>query len=149
MNKIALEYTNTSEIEAKREEALRQESNRYYNAYKPLELKFYQEFKKANVEFHYVNLRGSDVYWNDKYGTFDFLSNYGPDGILYKISKKKTKKYSVEIYGSCGKPNIHVSKETDVTYNTIINNDPIEYVYETEDNDYYHFVYTESMCKLK
>lgn len=102
MNKIALEYTNTSEIEAKREEALRQESNRYYNAYKPLELKFYQEFKKANVEFHYVNLHGSAVRWNYKYGTFDFLSNYGPDGILYKISKKKTKKYSVEIYGSCG-----------------------------------------------
>ena len=100
--KIALEYTNTSEIEAKREEALRQESNRYYNAYKPLELKFYQEFKKANVEFHYVDLCGSDVRWNYKYGTFDFLSNYGPDGILYKISKKKTKKYSIEIYGSCG-----------------------------------------------
>ena len=102
MNKIALEYTNTSEIEAKREEALRQESNRYDNAYKPLELKFYQEFKKANVEFHYVNLRGSDVYWNHKYGTFDFLSNYGPDGKLYKISKKKTKKYSIEVYGHSG-----------------------------------------------
>ena len=102
MNKIALEYTNTSELETKREEALRQESNRYYNAYKPLELKFYQEFKKANVEFHYVDLRGSDVCWNHKYGTFDFLSNYGPDGILYKISKKKTKKYSIEIYGSYG-----------------------------------------------
>ena len=101
-NKIALEYTNTSEIEAKREEALRQESNRYYNAYKPLELKFYQEFKKANVKFHYVDLRGSNVCWNYKYGTFDFLSNYGPDGNLYKISKKKTKKYSIEIYGSCG-----------------------------------------------
>ena len=101
-NKIALEYTNTSEIEAKREEALHQESNRYYNAYKPLELKFYQEFKKANVEFHYVDLRGSNVCWNYKYGTFDFLSNYGPDGILYKISKKKTKKYSIEIYGRCG-----------------------------------------------
>ena len=102
MNKIALEYTNTSEIEAKREEALRQESHRYYNAYKPLELKFYQEFKKAKVEFHYVDLRGSNVCWNYKYGTFDFLSNYGPDGILYKISKKKTKKYCVEIYGSSG-----------------------------------------------
>lgn len=102
MNKIALEYTNTIEIEAKREEALRQESNRYYNAYKPLELAFYKEFAKSKVEFHYVDLRGSDVYWNYKYGTFDFLSNYGPDGILYKISKKKTKKYSIEIYGRDG-----------------------------------------------
>lgn len=101
-NKITLEYTNTAELKAKREEALRQESNRYYNAYKPLELKFYQEFKKANVEFHYVDLRGSNVCWNYKYGTFNFLSNYGPDGILYKISKKKTKKYCVEIYGRCG-----------------------------------------------
>ena len=102
MNKITLEYTDTAELQAKREEALRQESNRYHNAYKPLELKFYQEFKKANVEFHYVDLCGSAVRWNHKYGTFDFLSNYGPDGILYKISKKKTKKYCVEVYGSCG-----------------------------------------------
>lgn len=102
MNKIALEYTNTAELEAKKDAALRQESNRYYNAYKPLEVKFYQEFAKSKVEFHYIDLRGSDVYWNHKYGTFDFLSNYGPDGILYKISKKKTKKYSVAIYGSCG-----------------------------------------------
>lgn len=101
-NKIALEYTDTAEIEAKREEALRKADSDYYNAYKPLELKFYQEFNKANVEFHYVDLYGSSVCWNHKYGTFDFLSNYGPDGILYKISKKKTKKYSVEIYGSCG-----------------------------------------------
>lgn len=102
MKKIALEYTSTAEIEAKREEALRQESNRYYDAYKPLELKFYQEFKKSKVEFHYVDLRGSDVCWNYKYGTFDFLSNYGPDGKLYKISNKKTKKYSIEIYGRDG-----------------------------------------------
>ena len=101
-NKIALEYTDTAEIEAKRDEALRQESNRYYNAYKPLELKFYQEFDKSGVEFHYVDLYGSSISWNHKYGTFDFLSNYGPDGILYKISKKKTKKYSIEIYGSGG-----------------------------------------------
>lgn len=102
MNKIALEYTNTSEIEDKKYEALRKADSDYYNAYKPLELKFYQEFKKANVKFHYVDLRGSDVCWNYKYGTFDFLSNYGPNGILYKISKKKTKKYNIEIYGSCG-----------------------------------------------
>lgn len=101
-NKIALEYTDTAEIEAKREEALLQESRRYYNAYKPLEVKFYQEFAKSKVEFHYIDLYGFNVSWNHKYGTFDFLSNYGPDGILYKISKKKTKKYSVEIYGRCG-----------------------------------------------
>ena len=102
MKKIALEYTNTAEIEAKCEEALRQESNRYYNAYKPLELKFYQEFAKSKVEFHYINLNGTHTGVKFKYGTFNFLSNYGPDGVLYKISKKKTKKYSIEIYGSGG-----------------------------------------------
>lgn len=121
MNKIALDYTNTSEIEAKREEALRQESNRYYNAYKPLELKFYQEFKKSKVEFHYVDLRGSDVCWNHKYGTFDFLSNYGPDGILYKISKKKTKKYSIEIYGSGGYG--YIEPEAHEWYKAILDED--------------------------
>ena len=101
-NKIALEYTNTAELEAKKDAALREESNRYYNAYKPLELAFYKEFAKSKVEFHYVNLYRATVGWNHKYNTFDFLSNYGPDGVLYKISKKKTKKYSIEIYGSSG-----------------------------------------------
>lgn len=92
MNKIALEYTDTAEIEAKREEALRQESNRYYNAYKPLELKFYQEFDKSGVEFHTVNTDGVRT---KKLTESQFLSNYGPDGVLYKISDKKTKKYCV------------------------------------------------------
>lgn len=102
MKKIAVEYTNTAEIEAKCEEALRQESNRYYDAYKPLELKFYQEFAKSKVEFHRIDLSGAITNIHFIYNTFDFLSNYGPDGILYKISKKKTKKYSIEIYGHCG-----------------------------------------------
>lgn len=99
MKKIALEYTNTAEIEAKKEEALRQESNRYYNAYKPLELKFYQEFAKSKVEFHHIDLSGSLTNIRFIYNTFDFLNTYGPDGILYKISKKETKKYSVDIGG--------------------------------------------------
>lgn len=90
--KIALEYTNTAEIEAKREEALRQESHRYYNAYKPLELKFYQEFDKSGVEFHTVNTVGVRT---KKLTEYQFLSNYGPNGVLYKISDKKTKKYCV------------------------------------------------------
>ena len=91
-NKIALDYTDTSEIEAKREEALRQESNRYYNAYKPLELKFYQEFKKSKVEFHKVE--PSSYITGKNMSEYRILSEYGPDGILYKISKKKTKKYN-------------------------------------------------------
>lgn len=92
MNKIALEYTDTAELETKREEALRQESKRYYNAYKPLELKFYQEFDKSGVEFHTVNTDGVRT---KKLTEYQFLSNYGPDGVLYKISDKKTKKYCV------------------------------------------------------
>lgn len=121
MNKIALEYTDTAELEAKKDAALREETNRYNNAYKPLELKFYQEFKKSNVEFHYINLYGSSTGMNYKYCTSDFLSNYGPDGILYKISKKKTKKYCVEIYGSSGYR--YIEPEAHEWYKAIIDED--------------------------
>ena len=121
MNKIALEYTDTAEIEAKKDAALRQESNRYYNAYKPLEIAFYKEFAKSKVEFHLVDFYGSYVRWNHKYGTFDFLSNHGHDGILYKISKKKTKKYSVEIHGRCGYA--YIEPEAHEWYNAIMDED--------------------------
>ena len=95
-NKIALEYTNTSEIEAKKDAALREETNRYNNAYKPLELAFYKEFAKSKVEFHLVD-QYSHI--QRKYSSeYKFLSEYGPDGNLYKISDKKTKKYCVEIW---------------------------------------------------
>lgn len=119
MKKIELEYTNTAEIEAKKEEALRQESNRYYNAYKPLELKFYQEFAKTKVEFHNVDVDGRIERRNSEYR---FLSEYGPDGVLYKISNKKTKKYCIELsfvpngWSIAG----YISKEADEWYKAII-----------------------------
>ena len=95
-NKIALEYTNTAELEAKKDAALREETNRYSNAYKPLELAFYKEFAKSKVEFHIVD-QYSHI--QRKFSSeYKFLSEYGPDGNLYKISDKKTKKYCVEIW---------------------------------------------------
>mgnify|MGYP003456424598 FL=1 len=94
--KIALEYTNTAELEAKKDAALREETNRYSNAYKPLELAFYKEFAKSKVEFHIVD-QYSHI--QRKFSSeYKFLSEYGPDGNLYKISDKKTKKYCVEIW---------------------------------------------------
>ena len=94
--KIALEYTNTAELEAKKDAALREETNRYNNAYKPLELAFYKEFAKSKVEFHLVD-QFSHI--QRKFSSeYKFLSEYGPDGNLYKISDKKTKKYCVEIW---------------------------------------------------
>ena len=96
-NKIALEYTDTAELEAKKDAALREETNRYNNAYKPLELKFYKEFAKSKVEFHLVD-QYSHI--QRKFSSeYKFLSEYGPNGNLYKISDKKTKKYCVEIWG--------------------------------------------------
>lgn len=95
-NKISLEYTNTAELEAKKDAALREETNRYNNAYKPLELAFYKEFAKSKVEFHLVD-QFSHI--QRKFSSeYKFLSEYGPDGNLYKISDKKTKKYCVEIW---------------------------------------------------
>lgn len=94
--KIALEYTDTAELEAKKDAALREETNRYNNAYKPLEFAFYKEFAKSNVKFHLVD-QYSHI--QGKYSSeYKFLCEYGPDGNLYKISDKKTKKYCVEIW---------------------------------------------------
>lgn len=117
-NKIALEYTNTAEIEAKRDEALRQESQRYYNAYKPLELKFYQEFDKSGVEFHHIDCGGREPYVMCKFKEYDFLSEYGPDGVLYKISDNKTLKYCIDI-GWCN----YVTKEAHEWFEAVIEED--------------------------
>ena len=81
------------------------------------------------------------------YRSFRTLTDGGIDDVYLPSNITHIDDYAFEIYGDCGEPDIHVSKETDVTYNTIINNDSIEYVYETEDDDYYHFTYTESMCE--
>lgn len=52
-----------------------------------------------------------------------------------------------EIFGDCGAPSVHVSKETNVTYDTIMNTNPRYYEFEDEDEDYYNFYYTESICR--
>ena len=81
------------------------------------------------------------------YRSFRTLTDDGIDDVYLPSNITHIDDYVFDIYGDCGEPDIHVSKETDVTYNTIINNDPIEYVYETEDDDYHHFIYIESMCR--
>ena len=81
------------------------------------------------------------------YRSFRTLTDDGIDDVYLPSNISYIDNYVFEIYGDCGEPDIHVSKETDITYNTIINNDPIEYVYETEDDDYHHFIYIESMCR--
>ena len=81
------------------------------------------------------------------YRSFRTLTDDGIDDVYLPSNITHIDDYVFDIYGDCGEPDIHVSKETDITYNTIINNDPIEYVYETEDDDYHHFIYIESMCR--
>lgn len=81
------------------------------------------------------------------YRSFGTLTDDGIDDVYLPSNITHIGDYVFKIYGDCGEPDIHVSKETDITYNTIINNDPIEYVYETEDDDYHHFTYTGSMCR--
>ena len=81
------------------------------------------------------------------YSSFRTLTDGGIDDVYLPSNITHIDDYVFEIYDGCGVPDIHVSKETDVTYNTIINDNPRKYVYKTEDDDYHYFTYTESMCK--
>lgn len=104
MKKIALEYTDTAEIEAKREEALAEERRNFWDAYAPLEHEFNEIYLKFNISTNYIDFNFGNPKFVLKYDAADeynFLNTYGPDGILYKVSKKKTKKYShgIDEYG--------------------------------------------------
>lgn len=99
-NKIALEYTNTSEIEAKRDIAVREANVNAHEAYIKLYDKFKELLNKSNVKFHYadVNCFG-DTSICETITAEEFLKKYGPNGKLFKISNKETKKFKYSIGG--------------------------------------------------
>lgn len=93
-NKIALEYTNTAEIKAKLDIAVREARYNAIEAYNKLNDKFKQLLNKSNVKFHIINLDpfgGTRIY--DHITHEEFFKKYGPNGKLFKISNKSTKKF--------------------------------------------------------
>ena len=94
MNKIALEYTDTAELQAKRDIAVREAKYNAKEAYNELHDKFKQLLNKSNVKFHIINLdQFGDTRIYDHITHAEFFKKYGPNGKLFKISNKPTKKF--------------------------------------------------------
>lgn len=98
MNKIALEYTDTAELQTKRDIAVREANDNASEAYCKCCDKLKQLLNKSNVKFHSVyidRIARPQIY--QEIMDDEFLKKYGPDGKLYKISNKKTKKFNYEL----------------------------------------------------
>ena len=97
-NKIALEYTDTAELQAKRDIAVREANDNAGEAYCKCCDKLKQLLNKSNVKFHSVYIdRIARPQIHQEIMDDEFLKKYGPDGKLYKISNKKTKKFNHEL----------------------------------------------------
>ena len=110
-NKITLEYTNTAELKAKRDIAVREAKDNAKEAYNELHDKFKQLLNKSNVKFHIINLdQFGDTRIYDYITHEEFFKKYGPNGKLFKISNKPTKKFKYCI-GSLDTMNMFVQDE--------------------------------------
>ena len=97
-NKIAIEYTNTSELQAKRDIAVREANVNADDAYNKCNDKFKQLLNKSNVKFHSIYIsRDATAHIHQEILVDEFLKKYGPNGKLFKISNKKTKKFNYEL----------------------------------------------------
>ena len=98
MNKITLEYTNTAELQAKRDIAVREANVNTDEAYNKCNDKFKQLLNKSNVKFHSIYIsRDATAHIHQEILGDEFLKKYGPNGKLFKISNKKTKKFNYEL----------------------------------------------------
>ena len=122
-NKIALEYTNTSELKAKRDIAVREAKDNAREAYNELHDKFEQLLNKSNVKFHIINLDPfGDTRIYNHVTHEEFFKKYGPNGKLFKISNKATKKFKYCI-GSLDIMNMFVQDEAMDWFREQINED--------------------------
>lgn len=97
-NKIALEYTDTAELQAKRDIAVREANINADKEYNKCNDKFKQLLNKSNVKFHSIEIyRDATAHIHQEIMDDEFLKKYGPEGKLYKISNKKTKKFNYEL----------------------------------------------------
>ena len=98
MNKIAIEYTDTAELKAKREEAVTKVCGNACRAFNKCRDKFYKLVDKSNVKFHSIGIEeDARTFIYQEIKNAEFLKKYGPDGKLFKISDKETKKFNYEL----------------------------------------------------
>ena len=99
MKKITLEYTNTAELQAKRDIAVREAKDNACEAIDKCYDKLNHILDKSNVKFHSIDV-------NEYCGTAsisetitpeEFLKKYRLNGKLFKISDKQTKKFKYSI----------------------------------------------------
>ena len=87
-NKITLEYTNTAELQTKRDIAVREAKDNAKEAYNELHDKFKQLLNKSNVKFHIINLdQFGDTRIYNHITHEEFFKKYGPvtkDGFTFE-----------------------------------------------------------------
>ena len=101
MNKIALEYTNTAELQAKRDIAVREANDNAGEEIDKCYDKLNHILEQSNVKFHsiVVNKYCGTASISETITPEEFLKKYGLNGKLFKISDKLTKKFKYSIGG--------------------------------------------------
>ena len=101
MNKITLEYTNTAELQAKRDIAVREANVNADEAIDKCYDKLNHILDKSNVKFHSIDVNKycGTASIGETIGPEEFLKKYALNGKLFKISDKQTKKFKYSIGG--------------------------------------------------
>ena len=100
-NKIALEYTNTADLKAKRDIAVREAKDNACEAIDKCYHKLNHILDKSNVKFHSIDVNEycGIATISETIGPEEFLKKYELNGKLFKISDKRTKKFKYSIGG--------------------------------------------------
>ena len=98
-NKIALEYTDTAELKAKRDIAVREAKDNACEAIDKCYDKLNHILDKSNVKFHSIDVNEycGIASIGETIGPEEFLKKYELNGKLFKISDKQTKKFKYSI----------------------------------------------------
>ena len=101
MNKITLEYTDTAELQAKRDKAVREANNNAGEAIIKCYDKLDKLQNKYNIKFHTVDVNQycGTASIGETITAEEFFKKYGPNRKLFKISNKPTKKFKYSIGG--------------------------------------------------
>ena len=101
MNKIALEYTDTAELQAKRDIAVREANDNAGEAIIKCYDKLDKLLNKFNIKFHTIDINQycGTASISESISPEEFLKKYGHNGKLFKISDKQTKKFKYSIGG--------------------------------------------------
>ena len=100
-NKITLEYTNTAELKAKRDIAVREARDNACEEIDKCYDKLNHILDKSNVKFHSIDVNEycGTASISDTITPEEFLKKYALNGKLFKISDKQTKKFKYSIGG--------------------------------------------------